>query len=68
MAKTFQQRVELRINTVLIALDRLARVSNAENVVSGAQKAKLESAINAGVKECYATVASKDRAASGFKF
>ena len=42
MSKTFQQRVELRVNTVLVSLDRLSRISNAENVVSSAQKAKID--------------------------
>jgi len=66
--KTFQQRVELRVNSVLIALDRLSRVSNGENVVNKTQADAISKAVKPAVESCLTNITSKDRQASGFKF
>lgn len=66
--KTFSQRAELRVNSVLVALDRLARVSNAENVVSKADQAKAATALKPALDKALAGMVTADRQSSGFKF
>lgn len=64
--KTFTQRVSLRVNTVLVALERLGKISNSENVVSKADQAKIVAAIKPAYEKAMAQITTADRQASGF--
>lgn len=65
--RTFQERVEIRVNTVLIALERLARVSNGENVVPGNAATEIGGVIRAAVDKTMSGIGRADRKVDGLK-
>lgn len=66
--KTFTQRVEGRVNTVLMSLERLGKISNGENVVTATQQAKVSAILKPALEKALANLTKTDRQASGFKF
>lgn len=65
--RTFQERVELRVNTVLIALDRLSKISSGENVVPNGAVSEIGAVLRPALDKALSGLATSDRKASGLK-